>query len=515
MAKSSTPSYTVTRRIYPEPWQADIINRKMDLGNRMYNNAVRHYKSVVEELRQDLWFIRNLEAWKACGEDDPGKEDFSNEVSACISAYGLDEYDIHAYMARGKNISNPKGLGINIIQKLGTALSHSVRKAVFSDTEIHFRRHGSTDTLEEKAARSGIIYKPEKDMVSFSGMRLRLKPVRKKDAYLARAMQGQIKYCRIVREPFGAGYRYFLQIIMKGKAPDKVSMGAGSAGLDPGVSTMAVVGDSGAGFFTLAEGVEKYERAVRDAATVYERRRRLANPQNYNPDGTVKKDTKTFKKHWRRTKGATRALMELKSAYRKKASYIKNCHGYLSNRIVESCSVLIKEPMDYSALAKRARKLERQDKTSEIRQKDGSVREVRKYKNKKRFGSSIGRRSPAAFVKQLEDKLHRYGGLVYDVDIASFRASQYDHIEDTYKKPLLSDRFKLVGGHIVQRDLYSGFLLWNAADLVHSDRKKCLETFPLFLEMQEKVLFDMMVSGDLTGNFGLKDMLAVNAVQAA
>lgn len=74
MAKSSTPSYTVKRRIYPEPWQADIINRKMDLGNRMYNNAVRHYKSVVEELRQDLWFIRNLEAWKACGEDAPGKK---------------------------------------------------------------------------------------------------------------------------------------------------------------------------------------------------------------------------------------------------------------------------------------------------------------------------------------------------------------------------------------------------------------------------------------------------------
>ena len=111
MANSSTPSYTVTRRIYPEPWQADIINRKMDLGNRMYNNAVRHYKSVVEELRQDLWFIRNLEAWKACGEDDPGKEDFSNEVSACISAYGLDEYDIHAYMARGKIFPIPKGLG--------------------------------------------------------------------------------------------------------------------------------------------------------------------------------------------------------------------------------------------------------------------------------------------------------------------------------------------------------------------------------------------------------------------
>ena len=37
MAKSSTPSYVVTRRIYVEPWQAEVINRKMDLGNRMYS----------------------------------------------------------------------------------------------------------------------------------------------------------------------------------------------------------------------------------------------------------------------------------------------------------------------------------------------------------------------------------------------------------------------------------------------------------------------------------------------
>ena len=390
MVKSSTPSYTVTRRIYPEPWRADVINRKMDLGNRMYNNAVRHYKPVVEELRQDLWFIRNLEAWKACSEDDPKKEDYLNEIFVCISAYGLNEYDIHSYMGKGKQVSNPKGLGINIIQKLGTALFLSIRKAVFSGTEIHFRRHGATDSLEEKSARSGIIYKAEKDIVTFAGMKLCLKPVRKKDTYLAQAMQGRVKYCRIMREPFCTGYRYFLQIIMTGKAPDKVSMRPGTAGLDPGVSTMAVVGDSGAGFYTLAEGVEKYERAVRDATAVFERRRRLASPQNYNPDGTVKRDTKAFKKHWRRTKGATRALMGLKSAYRKKAAYIKNCHGYLSNRIVESCSVLVKEPMDYKVLTKKAKKLERQDKTSEVRQKDGSVREVRKYKKKKGLAAASG-----------------------------------------------------------------------------------------------------------------------------
>lgn len=513
MAKSSTPSYVVTRRIYVEPWQAEVINRKMDLGNRMYNNAVRHYKPIVEELRQDVWFAHCLGEWKKLPDDSPAKKAYSDEISVCIDAYGLREYDIHAYMGAGKQVSYPTGLGINIVQKLGTALYKSVNKSVFSGTEIHFRKYGTTDSLEDKAAGSGIIYKPLTDTVSFAGMTLRLKPIRATDTYLQEAMESPVKYCRIVREAFRGGYRYFLQIVMRGCAPEKITIGTGSGGLDPGVSTMTLTGDFGVDFYILAEGVEKYERMVRDAATKYERRRRLANPQNYNPDGTIKKDTKTFKKHWKHTKGMDRALMELKAAYRKKASFIKNSHGYLTNRIVETYSLVVKEPMEYAALAKRAKNLARQDKATEVKKKDGTVKTVHKYKRRKRFGSSIGRRSPAAFIKQLKAKEFRYGGLIYDVNASVYRASQYDHAADDYIKHSLSDRVKEVGGHLVQRDAYSGFLLWNADGMDHPDRDKCIQSFPQFLEMQEKAIFDAMVNGDPTGNFGLKDFLAANVGQ--
>ena len=63
MPKINMPSFVVTRRIYTEPWQADFIDKKMDLANRIYNNAVRYLKPAVEELRRDAWFVKNL----ACG----------------------------------------------------------------------------------------------------------------------------------------------------------------------------------------------------------------------------------------------------------------------------------------------------------------------------------------------------------------------------------------------------------------------------------------------------------------
>ena len=202
--------------------------------------------------------------------------------------------------------------------------------------------------------------------------------------------------------------------------------------------------------------------------------------------------------------------MERKAAYRNRASFIKNSHGYLTNRIVETYSLVVKEPMEYAALAKRAKNLAMQEKASEVKKKDGIFKTVHKYKRRKRFGSSIGRRSPAAFIKQLESKELRYGGLIYDVNASVYRASQYDHAADDYTKYSLSDRVKEVGGHLVQRDAYSGFLLWNSDGMDHPDRDKCIQRFPQFLEMQEKAIFDAMANGDPTGNFGLKDFLAAN-----
>ncbi|MCD8368910.1 MAG: hypothetical protein LUC94_01020 [Clostridiales bacterium] len=284
MGKAKTDSFVVTRRIYTTPDQADIINDKMDLGNRIYNNGVKYCIPLVKELHEDIWFQQMLAAWKNCTDEEERKI-FSEELNLCIQAYGVTEYAIHAYLGKGKQMSYDRGHGINIVQKLGTALYQSVRKAVFAGTQIHFRKYGQTDTLEDKKANSGIIYKPEIDTVSFAGLSLKLKPIRRKDNYLMEAMTRKVKYCRIVRKPYKAGYHYFLQIVMEGAAPEKLVLGKDDGGLDPGVSTMSVVTESGAKFMALAEGVEKYERAVRDASIVYERRRRMANPENYNPPG--------------------------------------------------------------------------------------------------------------------------------------------------------------------------------------------------------------------------------------
>ncbi len=152
--------------------------------------------------------------------------------------------------------------------------------------------------------------------------------------------------------------------------------------------------------------------------------------------------------------------------------------------------------MSFKGLQCRAKKTERCEKPTAIRQKDGSLKQVYKYRRKKRFGKSLNDRAPASFVTILERKATMYGGSVCKVDTRSFKASQYNHVTDSCTKTKLSERSKLIDGHEVQRDLYSAFLLRNSnKELSKPDRNKCMREFDRFLELQESLIAEMKKSG--------------------
>ena len=67
-----------------------------------------------------------------------------------------------------------------------------------------------------------------------------------------------------------------------------------------------------------------------------------------------------------------------------------------------------------------------------------------------------------------------------DVSASKLKASQYDHASDTYEKVSLSDREKIIDGHMVQRDCYSSFVIFYATDENEPDREGWNETWRRF-----------------------------------
>ena len=152
--------------------------------------------------------------------------------------------------------------------------------------------------------------------------------------------------------------------------------------------------------------------------------------------------------------------------------------------------------MNYKSLQKRSKATERKEEASDVTKKDGSVISIRKYKRKKRFGRSLNRRAPALFLSELERKITAIGGVYQEVNTKTFKASQYDHSDGTFKKVSLSERMKSINGENVQRDLYSAFLIKNADNsLEHPDREKCIGEFKQFVQTQNNLILSMKESG--------------------
>jgi hypothetical protein len=184
---------------------------------------------------------------------------------------------------------------------------------------------------------------------------------------------------------------------------------------------------------------------------------------------------------------------QLKELYRKLALYRKFSHQYEANQMVMLGETFYVEEMNFKALQKRAKKTEVSEKTG-------------KYKMKKRFGRTIARRSPAAFVSILSRKVTALGGTFIKVKTSSFKASQYDHKADKCKKKELKQRWHMFDDGIkVQRDLYSAFLLMNS-DLVglKPDRASCLNAFEQFLKFHEEEIKKIKNENEVILNSGIK-----------
>lgn len=195
-----------------------------------------------------------------------------------------------------------------------------------------------------------------------------------------------------------------------------------------------------------------------------DRSRRITNPDNYLPDGTVRKGARK----WIRSKHYRKLQFRKKFMERRHADAINTGHHRLANEIASRADTVYVEKMSFNGLARKSK--------SATKKADG------RFRSRKRFGKSIGNHAPAVFLNILGNRLASGGGQLIKIDTISFRASQYNHVTDDYVRKKLSCRGSFVGGHYVQRDLYSTFLLRNSNDTgTAADRQKCTDSFPTFL----------------------------------
>ena len=467
-----TSSFILTLRLETEPWQDDILQKRFGIGMHIYNVMVKEARRRVHKLYRDSSYKAIMKDYRKTKTLSASQK---KELTALRQQYGLSEYDFMFYLDTGQT-QFTKNIDSFTRQKIATTVWRATESCLFKKgKKIHYKRKNQLSSLEGKSNASGIRYR--KGHILWLKLDIPVR-IRKRDNYAKTVLkEHRIKYCRILRKWHKHRYRYYVQLVMEGIPPQKYDFKSNKAiVIDIGASTIAVVSPHTVLFQELAEDVDRIDKQIAKLQRKLDRQRRANNPQNYHSDGTIRRNTKTFRRTWKTSHHQKQTNDIIRSLYQKRAERIKYSHTCLANQILEMGMDIYVEKMQFDGLAKRSKETKVSEKTG-------------RYQKKKRFGKSIQNHAPSMLLTILEQKLQYQNKTLQKVNTYATKASQLNHITGEYEPCSLSQRWKtLTSGIQVQRDLYSAFLLMNCCSTTEIDVQQCLDTFDNFKDQHDQCI---------------------------
>lgn len=405
--------------------------------------------------------------------------------------------------------------------------------------QIHFLKYGENASIEGKSNVASLRVLPnEKGLLRFfyGDLGLELKQTKKKDMYMQETISHllhyfknpneideynqslqqkflnrkiselqykqswkstyRIKYNRLVMKEIRGRKRFFVQMVVEGYPVPKRKkdgsfrhvLGLGNVGNDFGTQTVAVSAEEKVGLYNLADKTDKQDRSIVKLQRKMNRQRRANNPDNYHPNGTMKRGKKT----WQYSKRYLKNKQKLKEFHRKNKIKRLLAHRTLINQMISLGDAFYGEKMAWKGLQKR--------------KKETEINEKGKYVSKKRFGRTIGNKAPSLFISLYKQKVESLGGTFEFVNTTTYKASQYDHTTEKARKKHLSERWTILSdGTKVQRDLYSSFLLqYPKQDKKKADFVVCRNQFHSFFEKHENCIQEIIINKKIIKNSGIK-----------
>ena len=465
-------NFVVEFPLKTEKYQEYILDKRFEIGRQIYNSLVNITQKRYKEMIKTKKYRTLLSSLTGNKKSD---KEIWNHINDIRKQYSMSEYSFH------KDVNNLRhhfkhNIDSATAQKIATTLWKSYDKLFYGNGKsIHYKKYGEFNSLEGKSNSKGIRFR--NNMIIWNGLKIPV-VIDYDNFYEYQAMQSQICYNRIVRKYVRNKYKYYVQIIFKGNPPVKVDAEAGEikhyigncdVGIDIGTSTIAISSQSDVKILELADRVQNIEDQKRKLLRKMDRSRRATNPDNYNENGTIKKQDNK-KVIWNKSNHYIKYQNELKELYRKQADIRKYQHECLANYIVSLGNKVYVEKMNFAGLQKRAKNTEKNNKG--------------KFKRKKRFGKSLANKAPSMLLTIINRKLGYYGEKLIEINTFEAKASQFNHFDETYTKKSLSQRWNDFNGIRIQRDIYSAFLIMNISDDLKSfDIDKCNERFENFYRL--------------------------------
>ncbi len=489
---------------YPDVLKVAALSDKIrKAGNELVGLMRKNYDQLFRTKR-----YRKLLSLYGRTDDETRRKDLARQLKEMQEAYHVTwEFCRKAMIPIGKKYD----IGSIFALTKAEDVWCGIEKCLYGNGKtIHFSKYGELPCMRAKQANRGIPISVKDDRLQFNlgkivfGIKIKdrfqQEEVQAVLSYLAgpevrdrRAVDTLLEeaycidtyrpcYVTLVPKMIRGRYRVYLHLVVEGRAKPKYDKngnyrhkyGKGTIGADIGTQTVAYTSDTEVGLKNLAErgnSIQTSERKERLLYRAMDRSRRATNPQNYNPDGTIKKGCKTweYSNHYRKLKARHSELCRINAINRQLAI------NEDVNHLRSLGDTFVTEPKNAGRLMRRA--------------KETTKNNSGRFNRKKRFGKSVRNRCPGGFQAAAENKFKTTGGTYIEVP-NSYRASQYDHTADDYIKKDLSDRmYCLQDGTEVQRDWYSSYILYNYDKKTRCiDKDKCNEEFERLYEKEKALI---------------------------
>lgn len=454
--EKSKARFVVTFPLKTEIYEEHIMEKKFKIATHIQNSLVRMMKKNINRLKQDKVYRHWLTQKKS-------KERTKNlnerrEMHGVTKSWledtvkDMQKHFLYSTLTPKGNPTKKPHLSSQECQKIVERVWTAVEKTLFgTGKRMHFKKHGQVRSIEGKSDTNGVKVDIEKMTIEWNGLTLPFK-VHHKDKYAQTAlMTCPIQYSRVIRQKVRGKMRYYVQIVFAGIPPKTPKIGKGKVGIDIGISTIATVGEEDIQLEEFCAELESIAKELKFFQRKMNRSRRKTNPNKYNQDKTIKKGNR---EPWVRSKNYLKLLSRVQELHRRQEAIRKQAHEKHANRILKQGDEFYDEKMNYKGLKKTW------------------------------FGKQIGLKAPSKFLGILKRKLGYHGKELYEVNTWKVKASQYDiHRGDYRKKPLRVRIHETGAGDVVQRDIYSAFLLKHTNEALDGiEREKALLNYQCFMK---------------------------------
>lgn len=325
--------FTLTLRLKTTHEQEELLYKLMRTYAYVNNVMVSHAQKCLAELRKDERYKELKISFKNNKRYTAAEK---KELYAIFANYGLTNYGFSKYMKAKNNLNKYVNSGVlrNISNKVWNAVEYVLYKG---GDNVNFIKRNNFRCFTSNDNKTGVYYR--NGVVRVAKMKIR-PYIRKNDTYAIEALKNEIVLCRIKRKWHKHSWRYYVDIVLKGDSPKKRSAANGT--VKAVISPTSITATSGNGSLEekLARDVESIDKEIIRVNRKIERQKRANNPENYKPNGKIRRNSKYFKREWKESHSQHLMVHKRRELSRLRKDKVNLSHHILALKIMELGNVV-------------------------------------------------------------------------------------------------------------------------------------------------------------------------------